>query len=86
MANAEDLVIAKKTKCNFAMREAEDAIDLETRYATRLPIDGERKNYLKSQTKLERSINEIRRYQRRLGFQSDAHAEKGVAKFWKNLN
>ena len=35
--------------------------------------------------KLERSINKIRRCQRRLGFQSDAHAEKGVAKLWKNV-
>ena len=85
MANAEDLVIAKKMKCNFAKQEVEDIVDLEMRYATRLPINSKRKSYLNKQMKLERSINKIRRHQRRLGFQSDAHAEKGVAKFWKNV-
>ena len=59
--------------CNLAWW----AVDVDMCYATKLPIDSKSKSYLKKHMKLERAINRIRRYQRRLGFQSDAHAEKG---------
>ena len=35
--------------------------------------------------KVERMVSQTRRRQRRLGFQSDAHAEVAAAKLWKNV-
>ena len=81
-ANAEDLVIAKRGKCNFAV---EESVNKEVCLSTRDFVDAKSKSALNRQMKVERMVNQTRRRQRRLGLQSDAHAEVAVANFWKNV-
>ena len=57
----------------------------DIRLSTRSFVNAKSKDSLGKQMKLERLVSQTRRRQRRLGFQSDAHAEVGVAKFWKNV-
>ena len=87
MANAENLVIAKRGKCNFnkQMSDSGSFINKDVCLSTRGFVNAKSKSSLDRQMKIERLINQTRRRQRRLGFQSDARAEVGVAKFWKNV-
>lgn len=75
-ANAEDLVIAKRGKCNFAV---EESVNKEVCLSTRDFVNAKSKSALNRQMKVERMANQTRRRQRRLGFQSDAHAEVAAA-------
>lgn len=87
MANAESLAIAKRHKCNF-MKAKEERLEQAVNdvcLATRERFNAKSKSSLFKQVKMERLVNQTRRRQRRLGFQSDAHAEIGVTKFWKNV-
>lgn len=92
MANGESLVIAKRGKCNFTrsinsknILDSNNESNVELCYATRKVINGKSKSSLTQDMEIERLINRMRRQQRRLGFQSDSHAEVGVSKFWKNV-
>ena len=53
--------------------------------STRELIDAKSKSALSRQMKIERMVSQARRRRRRLGLQSDAHAEVAAAKFWRSV-
>ena len=81
MANAENLVIAKRGKCNFAKTTSDSGnfIYKDVSLSTRGFVNAKSTISLGKQMKIERLLNQTRRRQRRLGFQSDAHAEVAIS-------